>query len=175
MKVPSADFLTTFNCILRYLEFVLSLIVVFLWCFLISIAFTEFEDLFNHGLRHLLARTDEGDEASKKREELKYTTGVSHQIEEIVDSSLVIYFVRIKSEYNLLEDSGWLSPPPFYRVTIADFLCLEEFILHRILSYRQESFFWLNCVEACVPVDWITIVCFQEIRCPFVLFINGFV
>ena len=114
MKVPSADFLTTFDCILRYLEFVLSLdFVVFLCCFLIFIAFTEFEDLFYDELRHLLTRTDESDEATEEREELKYTTCVSHQIEEIVDGSLVINFVRIKSEYNLLEDSGLLSPPPF--------------------------------------------------------------
>ena len=98
MKVPSADFLTTFNCILRYLEFVLSFFVEFLCGFLISIAFTEFEDLFNDELRHLLTCTDEGDGATKEREELKYATCVSHQIEEIVDGSLVINFVRIKSE-----------------------------------------------------------------------------
>ena len=113
MKVPSANFLTTFDCIFCYFEFVLALIVVFLCGLLISFAFTEFEDLFNDELRHLLARTDEGDAASKKREELKYTTRVSHQIKEIVDGSLVIYFVRINHEYNLLEDSGLLSPPPF--------------------------------------------------------------
>ena len=85
---------------------------MFLCGFLISIAFTEFEDLFNHGLRHLLTRTDEGDETTEKREELKYTSRVSHQIEEIVDGSLVINFVRIRSEYYLLEYSGLLSPPP---------------------------------------------------------------
>ena len=113
MEIPSADSLTTFDCILRYLEFVLFFFGAFLCGFLISTAFTEFEDLFYDELRHLLTGTDEGDAATKKREELEYTTCVSHQIEEIVDSSLVIYFVRIKSEYNLLEDSGLLSPPPF--------------------------------------------------------------
>ena len=113
MKVPSAYFLTTFDCILRYLEFVLLLIAVFLCGFLISTAFTKFEDLFNDELRHLLTSTDEGDEATEKREELKYTTCVSHQIEEIVDGSLVINFIKIRSEYNLLEDSVLLIPPPF--------------------------------------------------------------
>ena len=141
MEVPSADFLTTLDCILRHLEFVLILFAVLLCCFLISTAFTEFEDLFNDELRHLLTRTDEGDEASKKREELKYTTRVSHQIEEVVDGSLVVYFISVKSEYNLLDDFSLTSPPPFYFLTITSFFCLKEFILHRILSYRQESFF----------------------------------
>ena len=141
MEVPSADFLPTFYCILRYLEFVLILFAVLLCSFLISTAFTEFEDFFNDELRHLLTRTDESDEASEKREELKYTTCVSHQIEEIVDGSLVVNFVRINHEYNLLEDGLWMCPPPFYCITIARLSGLKEFILHRILSYRQESFF----------------------------------
>ncbi len=140
MKVPSADFLTTFDCILRYLEFVLILFAVPLCSFLISTAFTEFEDLFNDKLRHLLTGTDEGDEASKKREELKYTTRVSHQIEEVVDGSLVVNFIRVKSEYNLLEDFSWITPPPFYRPTLS-FYCLKELRLHRFLSYWQEMFF----------------------------------
>ena len=67
MEIPSADFLPTFDCILRYLEFVLTFdFVVFLSGFLISTAFTEFEDLFYDELRHLLTGTDEGDAATKK-------------------------------------------------------------------------------------------------------------
>ena len=136
MKVPFADFLTTFDCILCHLEFVLVLIAVLLCGFFVFIAFSEFKDFCNDVLRHLLTRTDEGDEASEKREELKYATSVSHQIEEIVDGSLVINFVRIKSEYNLLIDFSWICPPPFNLLTSANFFCLKEFILHRILSYR---------------------------------------
>ena len=145
------------------------------WSFRIIFVFTEFENLCYDELRHLLTAQNKVDTAPEYREKLKYTPCVSHQIEKIVDGSLVIDFVRIRSKYYLLEDSGLLSPPPFYCFISFSFFCLIEFIIHSISSDRKKRFFWLNLIQACLPDDRFTVTCLDSVPIQKWLWKNGLV